>query len=189
MAVLADDTTEMKDSDLIRQCKLGHQSSFRLLYQRYQQKVRSTLFKLCGTELLDDLTQEVFIKAWKGLPKLRENAYFSTWLYRICWNVACDRRRQLARIKRDRQTLLTHDPDVISDPEDLLQIHYQEMVQEGLQHLKLDHRVVLILHDLVDLPQKEIASILDVPVGTVKSRLFNARKAMRNFLELQGVTI
>ena len=68
-------------------------------------------------------------------------------------------------------------------------MHYQEIVQQGLQNLKMDHRVVLVLHDLEDLPQKEIAEILSIPVGTVKSRLFNARKAMRKFLEHQGVKI
>ncbi|AUC60250.1 ECF subfamily RNA polymerase sigma-70 factor RpoE [Cyanobacterium sp. HL-69] len=189
MTVLADDHTKMTDSELIQRCQLGDESSFRLVYQRYRHKVRATLFKLCGQEILDDLTQEVFLKAWKALPKLRESRYFSTWLYRICWNVACDRRKQLAKIRRDKKTLYQYAPEVVLDQGQLLQMHYQEIVQQGLQNLKMDHRVVLVLHDLEDLPQKEIAEILSIPVGTVKSRLFNARKAMRKFLEHQGVKI
>lgn len=189
MTVLADDHTKMTDSELIQRCQLGDESSFRLLYQRYRQKVRATLFKLCGKEILDDLTQEVFLKAWKALPKLRESSYFSTWLYRICWNVACDRRRQLARIRRDKKTLYQYAPEVVFDQGELLQIHYQEIVQQGLENLKMDHRVVLVLHDLEDVPQKEIAEILSIPLGTVKSRLFNARKTMRKYLEHQGVKI
>jgi len=189
MTVLADDQPKMTDSDLIQRCQLGDESCFRLLYQRYRQKVRGTLYKLCGAELLDDLTQEVFLKAWKALPKLREPSYFATWLYRICWNVACDRRRQLARIRQEKRILTQSVPELYSEPGELLQIHYQQLVQKGLEHLKLDHRVVLVLHDLEDVPQKEIAQILSIPIGTVKSRLFNARKTMRRFLESKGVSI
>ena len=67
---LADIETEEKpDSELVQACLDGDQHSFRLLYQRYQQKVRSTLYQLCGSTTLDDLVQEVFLRAWKGLPK------------------------------------------------------------------------------------------------------------------------
>ncbi len=189
MTMLADDHTEETDSDLIQKCQLGDENSFRVLYQRYQHKVRATLYKLCGSELLDDLTQDVFLKAWKALPKLREPSYFATWLYRICWNVACDRRRQLAKIRQQKKILEQSIPESKSIQGHLLKIHYQQLVQKALEHLTLDHRVVLVLHDLEDVPQKEIAQILSIPVGTVKSRLFNARKTMRQYLEQKGVTI
>ena len=198
MKVLADDHSKIADSQLVKQCQLGDQSSFRLLYQRYQHKVRATLYKLCGQDLLDDLQQEVFLKAWKSLSQLRNPDYFSTWLYRICWNVACDqssarkkdRQRKLARINQAKQSLdnglakSSHD-----NQGDLNRLHYQDLVAKALQHLTLDHRAVVILHDLEDLQQKEIAQILSIPLGTVKSRLFQARKNLRNYLENEGITI
>lgn len=191
MTVLVDHA-KMTNFQLVQECQQGSTNSFRLLYQRYQPKVRATLYKLCGSELLEDLTQDVFLKAWKSLPQLKEANYFSTWLYRICWNVACDHRRQLARL-RERNQSMKHDSqnnhqNQAQSP-DWLTLHYQQLVQQGLQNLSLEHRAVLVLHDLEDLPQKEIAEILSIPIGTVKSRLFNARKTMRQFLEQQGVKL
>ncbi len=189
MNVLADHG-DMTNSELVQQCQRGKTDSFRLLYQRYQPKVKATIYQLCGSELLDDLIQEVFLKAWKSLPQLRDANYFSTWLYRICWNVACDRRRQLARLREANQSMKHDSAQNNHDQQtDWLTLHYQQLVQKGLQHLSLEHRAVIVLHDLEDVPQKEIAQILSIPVGTVKSRLFNARKSMRKFLEQQGVKL
>ncbi len=189
MKVLVDDCGDKTDYQLVQQSQLGSADAFRVLYQRYQGKVRATIYKLCGSEILDDLVQEVFLKVWKSLPKLKEAHYFSTWLYRICWNVACDRRRQLARLKETNQSI-KHDSTIPNyQSNDWLTLHYQQLIQLGLEHLSLEHRAVLVLHDLEDIPQKEIAEILSIPVGTVKSRLFNARKTMRKFLEKQGVKL
>lgn len=185
------------ERELILLCQQGDRASFRLLYQRYQQRVRSTLYQLCGTALLDDLVQEVFLKAWKGLPKLKQTKYFSTWLYRISWNVATDRRRKLAKTQEKsgfddgwNKDRLNYEKDLfnVKDTPDLMHLHYQDLVQRGLNNLSFDHRAVLVLHDLEDLPQKQVAEILDVPVGTVKSRLFHARNLFKKFLEQQGIS-
>lgn len=187
---LADDLTNTTDSELVTQCQQGDSNSFRLLYQRYQQRVRATLYQLCGGEMLDDLVQEVFLRVWKGIPKLRQVNYFSTWLYRISWNVANDRRRQFLKIQQEKQFLRDNSSqDYTINSTELQELHYQDLVQRGLQTLSLEHRAVLVLNDLEDLPQKEVAKILDIPLGTVKSRLFNARKSLRIFLENQGVSL
>ena len=190
------DTNAQTEQELILLCQQGDRTCFRLLYQRYQQRVRSTLYQLCGKSLLDDLVQEVFLRAWKGLPKLKTAKYFSTWLYRISWNVATDRRRKLAQGKdktfneytdKDR---LNYGKDLsnVQDTSDLMHLHYQDVVQRGLNSLSFDHRSVLVLHDLEDLPQKQVAEILDIPVGTVKSRLFHARNSFKKILEQQGIS-
>jgi RNA polymerase sigma-70 factor, ECF subfamily len=195
-SVLADDPTTVTDTELILKCQRGDHSSFRHLYQRYQQRVRSTLYQLCGSEVLDDLIQDVFFKVWKGLPKLRQVSTFSTWLYRITWNVATDQRRQWMQNAKERKStiddadpLLNHPSSPDQESPNLMQLHYQDLVQRSLQHLHLEQRIVLILHDLEDIPQKEVAQILQIPVGTVKSRLFNARSTIRKFLEQQGVSL
>jgi RNA polymerase sigma-70 factor, ECF subfamily len=192
ITVIADKQGSISDRELVLKCQRGDYVAFRYLYRRYQPKIRSTLYQLCGLESLDDFVQEVFLRVWRGLPKLRSPEYFSTWVYRITWNVATDGRRQLA--KRPIGISKTTDEENPLESEyrpqdtpDLMQLHYEDLVRRGLEILGLEHRAVLILHDLEDLPQKEIAQILEIPVGTVKSRLHHARKAMGQFLQKQGV--
>lgn len=188
MTVLADNQADTKETDLVLKCQQGDSTSFKQLYGRYQQRVRATLYQLCGEEMLDDLVQEVFLRIWKGLPRLRQPGYFSTWVYRITWNVATDKRRQFAQnqLSTEDDSNLDSTPSRPEDTPDLMRLHYQDLVQQGLQSLSLEHRAVLVLHDLEDVPQKEVANILQLPVGTVKSRLFYARTQMRKFLQQQG---
>jgi RNA polymerase sigma-70 factor (ECF subfamily) len=185
--VLANELEKITDRELVLKASRGDHYAFRLLYRRYQPKVRSTLYQLCGNYLLDDLVQEVFLKAWKSLPKLREVTYFSTWLYRIAWNVANDHRRKSAQQQEKSQnlSLLPNEQKSL----DVMELHYQDLIWRSLQNLSFDHRAVLILHDLEDLPQKQIAQILNIPLGTVKSRLFYARNAIRTFLQQEGIDL
>jgi len=176
------------DGDLVRRCQGGDRESFRQLYRRHQYKVRSTLYQLCGPSELDDRVQEVFLRAWKGLPRLKQPDTFATWLYRICWNVATDGRRALARW-RDRDRQLRSVTEISSGDRATQDLHYRDLVQRGLARLSIELRSVVVLHDLEDLPQKQVAEILDIPVGTVKSRLFKARSTLRQFFETEGVQL
>ncbi len=189
-------STVLNELDLVLRSQQGDRESFQLLYQLYHQRARSTLYQLCGSFMLDDLVQEVFLRAWKGLPKLRNAKYFSTWFYRICWNVATDYRRKLARNASKSQSSIDLDAiareDITShfpQTSDLMRLHYQDVVKRGLEHLSLPHRVVIVLHDLEDIPQQEVAQILEIPVGTVKSRLYHGRKTLKEFLQQQGISI
>ncbi len=191
--VLADDQG-INEQQMVELSQQGDAASFRHLYRRYQQRVRSTLYQLCGQQMLDDLVQDVFLRVWKGLPKLKNSSYFSTWLYRITWNVAQDQRKkygQMSQFQTDiapDETIKYIDSKSVEMP-NLLHLHYQDLVARGLQSLSLEQRAVLVLHDLEDLPQKEVAEILNIPVGTVKSRLFNGHTAMRKFLQQEGEII
>ena len=186
------------DLSLVQACLQGDPYGFKKLYQRHHHKVRSTLYQLCGADGLDDLVQDVFLRAWKGLGKFRQSAQFSTWLYRIAFNVASDRRKALAKMRSrnisvEDEQLENLSDDAIAREGDsqpsLTQMHYQDLMQRGLAKLSEEHRAVLVLHDLEELPQKDIAEILSIPVGTVKSRLFHARSAIKKFLEAQGVEL
>ena len=176
------------DHYLVQQCLRGDSQSFRQLYRRHQQRVRSILYQLCDPSSVDDLVQEVFLRAWKGLPKFRGTAQFSTWLYRIAWNMASNQRQAAVQGQTQLRTLTEKTPTQ-QDAPDLMDLHYQDLVQRGLESLSFDHRTILVLHDLEEVPQKEVAQILDIPLGTVKSRLFHARAAMRQFLQQQGVQL
>lgn len=179
------------DQELVNRCQSGDQKAFRVLYGRHQQRVRSLLFHHCGEAHLDDLVQEVFLRAWKGLPRFRRTAQFSTWLYRIAWNVAQDQRRRYAQQRIQLQTLgrMAGLEDWQQDSQGVLTLHYQSLCQQALDTLKPDQRTVLLLHDLEDWPQAQIAEVLQIPVGTVKSRLFYARAAVRKVLQDSGVTL
>jgi RNA polymerase sigma factor (sigma-70 family) len=179
---------ENNDFYLVQKCLQGDAQSFRLLYQQHSPRVRSILYQLCEPSSLDDLVQEVFLRVWKGLPKFRGNAAFSTWLYRIAWNVAYDQRQKNVQKRTQLQAL---SEKILKEQEapDLMKMHYQDLVQRGLSSLSFDHRTILVLHDVEEVPQKEVAEILEIPLGTVKSRLFHARVALRQFLQEQGVEI
>lgn len=177
------------DGQLVTRCVAENDRySFRILYRRHQSRVRQIIYQLCDPTSLDDLVQEVFLRAWKGLPKFRQDSQFSTWLYRIAWNVASDRRQTLAQ-ERSRLKTISESISIQHDDPDIIQLHYQNLVRTGLSLLSEDHRSVLVLHDLEELPQKEVAEILKIPVGTVKSRLFHARTRMRKFIEAAGIQI
>jgi RNA polymerase sigma-70 factor (ECF subfamily) len=191
--VLADDKS-INEQQLVKLSQQGDSASFRHLYRSYHQRVRSTLYQLCGQQMLDDLVQEVFLRVWKGLPKLRSSSYFATWVYRITWNVAQDQRKQYGKMSQiqgnvSSEETLNYIESKAVETSNLLNLHYQDLVKRGLQSLKLEQRAVLVLHDLEDLPQKEVAEILNIPIGTVKSRLFNGRKAMKSFLQQEGEII
>jgi RNA polymerase sigma-70 factor, ECF subfamily len=177
------------DAELIRDCQRGKTDAFRELYQRYQKSVRAMLQHLCDPAMLEDLVQEVFIKAWKGLPKMRGTAKFSTWLYRIAWNVGADYRRSMAQHRKRTQQQEMMSAATDNTTHALQQLHHQDLVSRGLQQISEDHAIVIILHDLQDIPQAEIAEILKIPTGTVKSRLFHGRQTLRQFFHQEGVSL
>lgn len=104
-----------------------------------------TLAQLCGVDDLDDFVQEVFLRAWRGLPKFRQSSQCSTWLYRITWNVAIDYRHAKGKA-RSRQSRLSPS-DAPTGTARLQQLHYEDVVERGLRSLSLNHRAVLVLHE------------------------------------------
>lgn len=188
------------DRSIVQRAATGDARAFQHLYRQHQARVRATLYSLCDADGLDDLVQEVFLRVWRGLPRFRGSASFSTWLYRITWNVASDRRRALAKARSRHVTPHADQDDSAraieqaidpssQDTSPLNQLHYQDLVQRSLAALVFEARAVLVLCDLEDIPQKEAAEILGIPVGTVKSRLFYARAQIRQFLHQQGVEL
>lgn len=115
-------------------------------------------------------------------------AKFTTWLYRITWNVAADYRRSAAQ-KRTRWQALIHQLPSQSTEPNWQHLHHQDLIKRGMGQLSFEHRSVIVLHDLQDLPQQEIAEMFEIPVGTVKSRLYHARAALRKFLQHEGISL
>jgi RNA polymerase sigma-70 factor (ECF subfamily) len=173
---------------LVTEARLGNEESFRTLYRMDAPKARGTLRQMVGPTHLDDLVQEVFVRVWKGFPKMRDANAFSTWFYRITWNVAMDALSSAA-VLRERES---HNVDMDwADPKSSNRenIDNRILVERALKQLSKDQRDVLVLSDFEELSTEEIASIMAVPAGTVKSRLFHARESVRHFLTARGVKL
>jgi len=174
------------DDVLIARVQTGDHRAFHHLVRRHQERIRNLLFAMFREhELVDDLAQEVFIKAYEALPGFRFESSFYTWLYRIAVNKGRDelRRRKLRRFfslqHLDDNVRADLEARIAERPHDL---EATDLVALGLRTLPDHQREVIIMKDLQGFSYEEIAEILDVEVGTVKSRLSRARTAMRNVL-------
>jgi RNA polymerase sigma-70 factor, ECF subfamily len=176
---------------LIERCRAGELAAFEPLVEKYRQRV----WRLAYNVLRDrdeawDVAQEAFIRAYQALPSFRGQSAFYTWLFRIVMNLAADRARQRAARGRAFGTERVPEEDwerVMTDQglapdRSAAQTEDRERIVKALDSLSEDHRAIIMLSDLEGLSYREIADVLDVPMGTVMSRLHNARKRLRDVL-------
>jgi RNA polymerase sigma-70 factor (ECF subfamily) len=187
----ASSPVELDDQQLVIASKRGDQDAFAQLVQRYQRRIFNLVYRMLQQyEEASEITQETFLAAWQGLPSFRGEARFATWLYRIAYNCAL---KQLETRKRDRalQAALQaeqalENKDNIDRADAQIDEHEQQaFVQEHLSHLPAKYRIVLILRHLQDMTYEEMAEILIMPVGTIKTHLFRARNLLKE--RLQGL--
>lgn len=158
---------------------------FKEVYNEFHIKVRSILFSLTKTENIDDLVQEVFIKIWKNLDGFRGDAKLSTWIYQITTRTAYDYFRKEKRHRHSSGPEL----DKISVVSDEAKIDNQNLIKYALEQLSVEHKVVVALHYLEGFNLDEIALIEHISSGTVKSRLFYAKKKLHKFFLQHGVEL
>jgi RNA polymerase sigma-70 factor (ECF subfamily) len=187
------------DEELVEMAQNGDRNAFTLLVKRYQDRIYNLIYRYIGNaEDAIDLTQETFIKAFVKLGEFKGNSKFYTWLYRIAVNACIDfRRRQRISIvhwddmrPNEFDRLDIDEPansiDVVgedSNPEaHMLKSELRQIVREAINTLPEHLRIVLILREYEDLSYEEIASIIGCRVGTVKSRLFQAREMLKRKL-------
>lgn len=155
------------------------------LYRNYQGLVRTVIYQIAGGDGIDDLVQEAFVRIWKGLPQFRGDSKITSWIYRVCTNLALDHCRQ--RSTRGEFA----GPEALDSAAELprqeVALTDRDLVEKGLAHLSTDHRAVLVLAYIHDLSISEIAQAVDVSEGTVKSRLHYAKAEFRQFLSSRGV--
>jgi len=180
---------EQDDILLVAASKNGDQEAFAQLVQRYQRLVFNLVYRMLQQyDEATEITQETFLAAWQGLPSFRGDARFPTWLYRIAYNCSL---KQLELRKRDRalqvaleaeKTLENADDEQRENAE--LEARDREiLVQEHLSHLPAKYRIVLILRHLQDMTYEEMAEILTMPIGTIKTHLFRARNLLKERLQ------
>lgn len=182
----------MTAEELVRAAAKGNTLAFEELVRLHEKKVYALALRMCGnSEDAADVAQEAFLSAWRGLPSFRGEAGFSTWLYRLTSNAAID---QLRKGKRQREEASLDDGDLPLDvpdrqpgPQEAAEsAELQRAVADGLRELSEDHRQILLLREYQGLSYDEIAQALEVDLGTVKSRISRARRALRKILLERG---
>jgi RNA polymerase sigma-70 factor, ECF subfamily len=180
---------EQDDLLLVTASKNGDQEAFAQLVQRYQRLVFNLVYRMLQQyEEATEITQETFLAAWQGLPSFRGDARFPTWLYRIAYNCSL---KQLEQRKRDRalqvaleaEKTLENINDEQRENAELDARDRQILVQEHLSYLPAKYRIVLILRHLQDMTYEEMAEILTMPIGTIKTHLFRARNLLKERLQ------
>ena len=181
----------MKDDvQLIGEALDGDSAAFGQLVTRYQDRLYNTLVHVVGSaDTAYDVVQDAFVQAYVKLETFERSSAFYTWLYRIAVNLAISNRRRakpMASVDHARE-VLGHEPIDQVDPPDarLEQRERACQVQAGLAALSEEHRTILILREVDDCSYDQIAEILELPVGTIRSRLHRARLQLRD--QLKGV--
>jgi len=184
---------------LVEQAKAGDMAAFSRLVTKYQDRVLNVCWRMVGQmEDAQDLTQDAFLRALESIQSFQHKAGFYTWLYRIAVNLSLSHRRKSAR--QMKLSLHGRDGEMIgdcpgtelvgrvtsekSDPAARLSARESEqLVMSALDGLEDDQRAIIVLKDIESLDYQQISMILEVPVGTVKSRLHRARMALRDRLK------
>jgi RNA polymerase sigma-70 factor (ECF subfamily) len=178
------------ESDLVKQAQQGDRNAFGELVRLHYPGVIRVVYRLCGdTSLAEDMTQEAFLRAWINLASFHPESSLRNWLYRIAVNAALDvLRRKPEEMLDDEAAQMIVDP--LAGPETaLIEKERAAMLQQILHSLPEAARSVLVLREYGGLSYQEIASVLDVPVGTVMSRLNYARNRLRELLREQMLVV
>jgi RNA polymerase sigma-70 factor (ECF subfamily) len=177
------------DRSLVVACRSGRAEAFDALIVRYKDRLYSTLYRLTGRpEDADDLLQDAFLRAFEKLDRFQGDSSFYTWIYRIAVNLALSDRRRRKLPGRAPATLGIGGPEPAGDPEHsdpalpVERAEREALIQAALDGLQPDHRAVVVMSHIDGLRYEEIAEVLDIPVGTVRSRLHRAREVLRDRL-------
>lgn len=191
------DVVTLDDITLVQRVRSGDRQAFGVLVGRYQDRVFNLVLRMVSRRAeAEEIAQEAFLKALERIDQFKGNSRFYTWLFRIAANLAISNQRRRQRVRFHSMTRDEDDAPVADSltaelaqqrsPDPVTAAVASEtrsIVAEALATLEEPFRVVLVLRDMQDMDYAEMAEVLDVPVGTVKSRLFRARRLLRELLE------
>ena len=178
----------MDELRAIAQAKKGDADAFAFLVQTYETSVYRLALRMCGNAHdAEEVAQEAFVAAWKGMPAFRGESKFSSWLYQLTTNAAID---FLRREKRHRATTPIEDEVDLAAPGTPQQAaeaaEVRQALQQALEALTPEHREIFLLRQMRQLSYEEIGQLLGLESGTVKSRLSRAKKQLREILTQKG---
>ena len=173
---------ELSDQELIARCQRGDRGAFEPLFRRYRDRAYGFALGLVGSpEDALDLTQEAFVRAFQALKRFQPGAPFEPWFFRILRNLCLNalRRRKTWQMVPWETVGELRGSGPESASADIEEKELKEAMWLAISELSSEHREIILLKDFQDLSYKEIADVLDVPIGTVMSRLYYARQALR----------
>ncbi|UCC62086.1 MAG: sigma-70 family RNA polymerase sigma factor [Anaerolineae bacterium] len=181
------------DRPLVVRAQQGNQAAFAELVTRHQRYVYNLAYRLLqDADEAEDAAQEAFLRAWRGLRGFRGQAKFTTWLYRIvtnlCYNRLASLRRQLMEVDTDEVEALAS-PTEQSPPARLEAAERRAFLHGQIAALPAKYRLVITLFYLQEFSYQEIAQLLDLPLGTVKTHLFRARERLKRQLQADEETM
>jgi RNA polymerase sigma-70 factor (ECF subfamily) len=178
------------DQSLIAECLQGNTAAFGELVRRYQDRLYHSVYRLVdNAEDAQDVVQDAFLNAYQSLDGFKGGSRFFTWLYRIAVNTAISLKRKRRIVVRmetgsNGESIDPADPSEESRPGHALeQAELERRVHEALSRLSPEHRAVLVMKDMEGQKYEAMAEILQVPIGTIRSRLHRARLELREVLE------
>lgn len=170
----------LNDDDCVKLAQRGDGKAFSELVARYQDRIYRFLLRLTSSpDDALDLTQDTFLRAYQHIARWRPEALFRTWLFRIARNVAFDRMRRDRRVEFVELEEDAELPDTTAAPDAALETAQRyRLLESALERLPPDHREILLLREIEEMSYDEIALVLELNPGTVKSRLARARAAL-----------
>ena len=184
--------SEPSDLELVERCQADDMSAFQVLVERYQQRATRLAYRYVrNQEDARDVTQEAFIRAFRSIKEFRNESQFYTWLYRILVNLSLDHlRRNKVQASEYEDGLMLRSQSAAeaqqkrTNPrEELWKKQRQDAIVEAIASLPDDQKTTVILREIDGLSYEEIAQVTRVPIGTVMSRLFYARKKLQEKLK------
>lgn len=175
------------DEDLVRRFKAGDTDAFTTLVQRHQQRVFSVCMRILGdTEAAADVAQDTFITVLRKIEGFRGDSAFTTWLHRVAVNACYDelrrkRRRPMLHVMAEDDREYEPGPPVVDHADD---VAGERDAAWALARISEEFRVAVVLADVHDMAYEQIAHVLEVPIGTVKSRVHRGRLALANVMGL-----
>jgi RNA polymerase sigma-70 factor (ECF subfamily) len=176
------------DPGVLRKAQRGDEHAFTLIVRAYERPVFNYILRLVGDRALaEDLTQEIFIRVFQGLPGFSLRSRFTTWLFQVTKNRVLDELRALERRPRSVATLEDIPPlEAIDQPFERLETI--DAVWRSIEVLNVDLKMALLLRDVVGLAYTEIADALEITLATVKWRIYKAREEVQASLAREGIT-
>jgi RNA polymerase sigma-70 factor (ECF subfamily) len=169
------------DTELVKRAQHGDKDAFGLIATDLATRFLAVSRRILrDIDLAQDATQQALVSIWRELPQLRDPARFDAWSYRILVHACYAEGRRARTWSPNLRVLPTDEPAALGGVDTV--IHRDEL-ETAIRRLSVDHRTVLVLHHYADIPAERVAQILDVPVGTVHSRLHHAMRAMRAALD------
>jgi RNA polymerase sigma-70 factor (ECF subfamily) len=170
--------------NIVQRCKDGERAAFEELFEMYQPRLKYYVRRLySGDANIDDILQDIWLTVFKKIRKLKDTRSFDVWLYRIARNNIYDRFRRkkiFAALPQEDELTVSEGPEPTFDADDAANLH------KALKKLNPNHREVLTLCFIEQMPYQSIADVIDCSIGTVRSRIFYAKQSLRKEMERQN---